>query len=346
VTILKRLWLNLIEAYVRIGFKFYYKNIETKYHEGIPKDKPILFLSNHQNALLDPLLIAVNSTRKNYFLTRADVFSNKMIRFLLNSFQMLPVYRVRDGIRKITKNRSIFSRCAEILEKDQSIIVFPEGNHSLNRTVRPLSKGFTRIVKAYFKQNINGNLIIIPVGLNYQTPMDYGDRVAIHYGTPIDPRAYLIDNSKLDVTSLKTRVHEELQKLTTHIDAHRNYESTIRELNAMKVDYTKPAQVNHFLIKGHYDGDPIGKNSYLSSIVMFPLILFHLFPYLLWKYLFLPRIGEKEFFGTYRYAVCMTLAPVFLVVETILIAFILGTSTALAFCLIGIILPLLYLRLK
>jgi 1-acyl-sn-glycerol-3-phosphate acyltransferase len=343
---LKNLWLNLVEIYVRIGFKFYYKKIDTRYYDEIPKNTPLLFLSNHQNALLDPLLITVKSTRKNFFLTRADVFSNKMVKRILNSLQMLPVYRVRDGIRSITKNNSIFKRCSEILKQDQSIILFPEGNHSLKRTVRPLSKGFTRVVNAYLSNVEGGNLKIIPIGLNYQSPMEYGDRVAIHFGKPIDPVSYLKSNSELDVLRLKNRVHEELQKLTTHIDDQRDYDTIIKDLKKMRVDFTKPLLVNEYLSKGHYNGNQVRKNSLFFSILKIPVILFHLFPYLYWKFIFSPRIEEEEFIGTYRYAVSITLAPVFLIVETILISLIFGGWYASLFALIGIFLPLIALRLK
>jgi 1-acyl-sn-glycerol-3-phosphate acyltransferase len=345
-TILKKLWLNLVQVYVSLGFKFYYKKIETRYHDEIPGNIPILFLSNHQNALLDPLLITVNSTRKNYFLTRADVFSNNMIKRILKSLQMLPVYRVRDGIRTITKNNSIFRRCSEILQEDQSIILFPEGNHSLNRTVRPLSKGFTRIINSYFSNEKNRKLKIIPVGLNYQTPMEYGDSVSIHFGKPIDPGTYLNSKSELDVPGLKNRVHKELQKLTTHIDKQKDYDSTITELNQMKVDFTKPELVNEHLRNGQYKGTQMRKNSFLFSVLKIPIKLVHLIPYLFWKYIFSPRIKDEEFIGTYRYAVCMTLAPIFLIVEAILIALIFGGWYALLFALAGIFLPLIALRLK
>jgi 1-acyl-sn-glycerol-3-phosphate acyltransferase len=134
--ILKKLWLIIVEAYIKLGFLFYYKKIKKIYLEEIPKDKAVMFLSNHQSALLDPLLITVNSTRKNYFLTRADVFKNRIVKSILTSLQMIPVYRLRDGIRTITKNNEIFSYCSEILMDNNSIILFPEGNHSLNRSVR------------------------------------------------------------------------------------------------------------------------------------------------------------------------------------------------------------------
>lgn len=259
---------------------------------------------------------------------------------------MLPVYRVRDGIRTITKNKSIFSECSKILHQDQSIILFPEGNHSLNRTVRPLSKGFTRIIDAYLSDYENGKLIIIPVGLNYQTPKDYGDRVAIHFGKPIDPSAFLKTNSELDITGIKEKVREELKKLTTHINDQNDYDNMIMKLNQLNVDFTKPELVNDYIKTGNYKGKHLKNSSSLYSLLKIPVILLHLIPYLFWKFIFSPKIKDEEFIGTYRYAVCMTLAPISLIVKTILIALLFGAWYALIFVLLGTILPLLALRLK
>ena len=51
---------------MRIGFAFYFKNIRIKGDKKIPSKKPILFVANHQNALIDPLLIGATNKRELY----------------------------------------------------------------------------------------------------------------------------------------------------------------------------------------------------------------------------------------------------------------------------------------
>ncbi len=92
------------------------------------------------------------------------MFKKELIRKLLMSLQMLPVYRVRDGWNNITNNTTIFNTCTELLNKNQAIVMFPEGNHNLARRVRPLSKGFTRIVFDSIEKHPNLDLQIVPVG--------------------------------------------------------------------------------------------------------------------------------------------------------------------------------------
>ena len=330
-----------------MGFLFYYQKIDVHYIEKIPKNKAVLFLSNHQNALLDPLIITVNSTRKNYFLTRADVFSNKFISSILNSLQMLPVYRVRDGIRTITKNKKIFSTCSEILHQNKSIILFPEGNHSLKRSVRDLSKGFTRIVEDFLNTNQNHELVIVPVGLNYQSPRAYGDRVSIYFGNHIDPLNFMNSENDVDIQQLKACVQYHLKELTTHFEMDDNYESTIEKLNALKVDYTNPKLIkecvnNQFKYKGKH----VKRNSGWYNIFRFLTILIYSLPFFIWKIRVVPTIKEDEFIGTMRFATIISIAPIFLVLEILLIAILFGTIYGLIGLLIALIIPLITLRVK
>ena len=117
---MKKLWLHSVRLYLQLGMFFYFRRINVHHLENVPKDKPVLLLANHQNALIDALLIALKSGRFAYFLTRAGVFKKAFISKLLKSLQMLPVYRVRDGWNNLTNNNAIFENCTNLLHKGRS----------------------------------------------------------------------------------------------------------------------------------------------------------------------------------------------------------------------------------
>ena len=77
----------------------FYRRIFVHGIENIPTDKPVIFAPNHQNALMDPLIILYTTPFQTYFLARADIFKRPMLRKLFTFFKMLPVYRIRDGIK-------------------------------------------------------------------------------------------------------------------------------------------------------------------------------------------------------------------------------------------------------
>ncbi|MDZ7613592.1 MAG: hypothetical protein U5K51_07775 [Flavobacteriaceae bacterium] len=82
----------------------------------------------------------------------------------------------------------------EQLNKKLALLIFAEGSHSLQRKVRPLSKGFTRVVFGALEKNPELEIDIIPVGINYTEPTRFGSSVAIFYGKPINANTYWLAN--------------------------------------------------------------------------------------------------------------------------------------------------------
>ena len=186
---------EFLRILVKISLKGYFNKIVIEGKENIPKNTPILLVANHQNALIDPLLLATHTGLKPSFLTRASVFKKSFVAKLLNFIHMLPVYRVRDGFSTIQQNQTTFDQTYEVLQKNGTVIIFAEGSHSLIRNLRPLSKGFTRIIFGALEQNPELDLTIIPVGLNYAKAEDFAESVAIHYGKPLAVKDFLKDGN-------------------------------------------------------------------------------------------------------------------------------------------------------
>jgi len=343
---LQQLWLHLVQSYLSLGFKFYYKKFEAVYLEEIPKDKAVIFLSNHQNALLDPLLISLKSTRKNHFLTRAAVFKNPTVAKILNSLQMLPVYRAIDGVDILEKNKEIFTKSAELLHKNKSIILFPEGSHDLKRRVRPLKKGFSRIIEETLQKYPKTDIVIIPIGVNYKSPTEYGDSATIYFGNHISPNEYWKED-KLDFLGLAKVVSTGMKKLTTHIDPLSEYEETHAKLKQLNVDFTNPIEVNTCISKDFKCPDKkTDTDSKLYPLLLSFIKIFYFIPYLIWKKMAFPKVKELEFLGTFRYALLITLAPIFLLILVVILTLLFGKTIGGTVFIIGILLPLLALRVK
>lgn len=124
---------NLINAILRLLVKValhgYFKKIIVEGKENIPKNRPVILVANHQNALIDPLLLATHTNLNPWFLTRAAVFSNPIAAKLLHFIRMLPVYRLRDGFspfRIISRHLMILMKCSaktELLSFSQKELI-------------------------------------------------------------------------------------------------------------------------------------------------------------------------------------------------------------------------------
>ena len=62
-----KLGYNIVKLWLRTGLFFYYGRMKVVGRGNIPKNKPIMLLANHQNALMDPLMIAMNCGVKPFF---------------------------------------------------------------------------------------------------------------------------------------------------------------------------------------------------------------------------------------------------------------------------------------
>lgn len=341
-----KLWLLSVRGYLKLGLFFYFKKIQIFNADKVPKDKAVLILSNHQNALLDALLIATKCGRFVFYLTRASVFKKSFVDKLLRSLQMLPVYRMRDGWSNITKNNSIFSNCADLLSKNEGVVIFPEGNHNLKRTVRPFSKGFTRIVFETLQNYPELDLKLLPVGLNFVKPKEFGDSVAIYFGNTLDAQQYASNFDNENVLKLKEDVHNEISKLTTHIPGD-DYHETIEALDNLNVDYLNPDLVNacHTSDFKHCESSSKPNLNGLRSVLKFLLKLVLFGPYLVWKKVLKPKIEEVEFISTFRFAVALTLVPIWLISIGLVLSVFFGWMVGVGFIASVLLLDLLAVKI-
>ncbi len=315
----------LLKYWVKIGLHLYYGKIVVLGLDTVPKDKPILFLPNHQSALLDVLLIGVDCGRKPYFLTRSDVFKRPMLERFFTYLQMIPIYRIRDGRNALKNNEAVFAKCAALLGKNQAILMFPEANHNIKRRVRPLSKGFTRILFSALDKNPDLDIQMIPVGLNYRTNSGFPDQVAIYFGKCI-PVLPLYDKADPlgSANKVKEAVAINLKGLTTHIRNEEDHDKIEKQLNGLGVDYLAPSKVNEAI-------DKMGELEVLTPIKpvingINPLfkavfILLNLPMTVLWWGWMKPKVWEPEFTGTLRFAFALLGMPLYYMFVFITISF-------------------------
>ncbi|PWI30445.1 glycerol acyltransferase [Flavobacteriaceae bacterium LYZ1037] len=329
-----------------MGLFFYYKKIIVVKEKQIPRNKPILFLSNHQNALIDALLIATTSGRFSYFLTRASVFKKNIVSKLLHSVNMLPVYRVRDGWSTITKNNYIFKTCTEKLKNNEAVALFPEGNHHLNRSVRPLSKGFTRIIFESLSAYPDLDLQLVPIGINYLDGTTFGDSVALYYGNPIPAKSMVSKFSNEEIVALRQTIQSKIKGLTTHIDPN-GYAKTITKLNSLNIDYLQPKLVNACLETNFEtcESNPKQTKSWLKSFFMVLLKINLFLPIVIWRCYIKPKIDEVEFIATFRFAIAITLVPLWLLIICMIITLNFGLLFGITYFLSVLLVTLISVKL-
>lgn len=322
---MKNLGYRVLKLWIKTGLHLYYGKIKISGLENIPKNEPVLFLPNHQGALMDVLLIVTDCNRKPFFLTRSDVFKRPALKKFFSFLRMLPIYRIRDGRESLKKNQAVFDRCARLFQEKHALVIFPEANHNLKRRVRPLSKGFTRILFSTLKKMPESEIHIVPVGMNYRSNYGFPDKVAVYYGQPISAKSMFEKRNQNAVNSLKDAVSDSLKTLTTHIEDEESYDTTIQKLDALQVDYLNPKETNAAIQNGgtlHGEKTHAPNPKVLQAVFKGIFIALNFPVVMLWRAGIKPKVWEPEFMGTLRFGFALLVYPIYyLIVFAIFAAF-------------------------
>lgn len=344
---IRELWYELLRAYVSFGLRFYFKEITVVGKDKLPKDKPIIFLSNHQNAFLDALLIVTTNMGKIHFLTRSEVFGKKFYKWLLSTMRLIPIYRIRDGWESLEKNAETFRQCNDAFSKGECILLFPEGNHDQHRRVRPLSRGFTKIAFGALTQQPALDLQIVPVGINYEHHHNFFKRVSIYYGDPISVKAYNEETNGANL--LREKVSEELKELIIHIDDLTKHDEILSQIKSSTLDLCDPVKVNQALKDNDWSRFASKKKtkSALVDVLFFPFrivfMILNFVPMSIWKSI-RKKIKDPVMVTSIKVGVGVFIFPIVYMLQSAVVLLFSNLLIAAGFLLVCIIsLPLISL---
>lgn len=325
---------TLVKTYIKLALALFYKDISVSGKDHLPKDQsiPLLFVANHQNAMMDPVLVATAIKEPMYFLARASAFKNKIASKLLRTIHAIAIYRVRDGVNSKKLNEAVFSECLSLFNKGQNILIFPEGSHSTKRQIRSLRAGFTRMIIDFIKANPNKKIRIIPIGLNYNNTENYAKKVHIVIGEPIDPTLFFYTDALKTKRHLIEEVSKQLKKVTVHID-DANYKEIHDSLNEQ--DFLLPNETNQKIKKSNIEKRIVKKKS--NHIFYYLMMINSAFPFLIWHWM-QSKIKEREFISTAKFSLGITVFPLFYFLQTALVNAYFGGVIAISYLVLTIVL--------
>jgi 1-acyl-sn-glycerol-3-phosphate acyltransferase len=215
---------RLLRPIVRVALQVFFKKIYINGIENIPKNRPIIIAGNHQTAFFEPILLACFLPMPIHSMTRGDMFAKPFIRKLLESMNMIPIFRFRNGFGNLRQNHESFEKCYEVLKKNGTILIFSEGNVSIEKRLRPLQKGTARMAFGAATAGAQG-ICVLPVGTNYTYSDQPRSEAMIEIGQPIDIQAFMSTyaaNEQRAVAQLTQNIQANLSPLVVHIQQPEN----------------------------------------------------------------------------------------------------------------------------
>jgi 1-acyl-sn-glycerol-3-phosphate acyltransferase len=182
---------------------------------NVSREGPALLVANHQS-FIDPVLIALAARRHLCYLARKTLFHDRVFSRLIRSLNAVPINQegfAREGLETIL----------EQLKAGRAVVVFPEGERTMDGKMHPLRPGVYLLIRRLA-------MPIVPIGIagaydawprwrRYPIPaplfLPPSQRtIAVSIGRPLDSRQFagLARQRVLDV------VYGELQKMAARAE--------------------------------------------------------------------------------------------------------------------------------
>ena len=142
----------------------------------------MLVVANHGNGFVDPVVVAAVLGRLPRFLAKAALWKVVIARPFLGLAGVLPVYRSADGDRA-SNNTSVFEACHRELAQGATVAIFPEGTTGDRAGLDRVKSGAARIALGALPTA--PDVVIVPIGMAYESKVETRSRVAVMFGEPI-----------------------------------------------------------------------------------------------------------------------------------------------------------------
>jgi 1-acyl-sn-glycerol-3-phosphate acyltransferase len=176
-----------------IALHWFYGDIRVVGDERIPARGPLLIAVNHQNALVDSLIVGWIVPRRVAMTAKATLTDNLLIALLFRLLNVVPLRRVSDEVRKSngipldpSRNREAFREITSLLAKSGAVLIFPEGKSHNEFGLEPLKTGLARLALQSRDEAAIKGIRVLPIGLVFEDKGAPGTIVGARIGEPIE----------------------------------------------------------------------------------------------------------------------------------------------------------------
>jgi glycerol-3-phosphate O-acyltransferase/dihydroxyacetone phosphate acyltransferase len=163
----------------------YFRSIEEVGDRPLADVGGRLFVSNHQNALIDPILVITRAPCEISPVAKSTLWKIPGLKWLLDQAKAVPIIRRRDDPEKsAATNDAVFEKVGGFLAKGGNILIFPEGTSHNEPQLQKLKTGAARMLLR--AEEANGprskELTFQAVGLEFEARDVFRSRVVVVYG--------------------------------------------------------------------------------------------------------------------------------------------------------------------
>jgi 1-acyl-sn-glycerol-3-phosphate acyltransferase len=176
-----------------IALHWFYGAIRVVDIEKIPARGPLFIAVNHQNALVDSLITAWVVRRRVTMTAKATLMENPFTALLFRILGVVPLRRSSDEVARASavkvsrsRNDDAFREILDVLERQGTVLIFPEGKSHNERGLEPLKSGLARLALSAKDARAISGVKILPLGLIFEDKARPGSAVGVRIGDAIE----------------------------------------------------------------------------------------------------------------------------------------------------------------
>ncbi len=255
---------HFLKQIIKIALSVFFKKVVISGKENIPDKGPLIIVANHPNTFMDPFIIIANTRQRIGFVGNASIFVNKIVNGVFSYFHVIPIFRKKDVLPGVEpNNKKTFVKCHDYLDKQGTLLIFPEGNSYYELKLRKIKTGTARIALSFEEShNFEGKLKILPIALDYSDSIQFRSIISVTVNPPLNVHTYeeMYLNNEFDgVVRLTEDIKRELEKHIPHtsdkdqeeflIKAHKFYAAYYDPMSHLYLNAKRSLQLRNQLSK-------------------------------------------------------------------------------------------------
>jgi len=200
-----------VRQLARTALRFYFRHIEIAGADNVPQAGAVLFCGNHQNSLIDPMMIICHSGRTVRFAAADILFSNPVLGFLFRQLQAVPIRRRQDHEGETVDNTQAFDALYGVLRDGGAMGIFPEGISHRESDLSEFKTGPARMALGSKSTHPEQRVYIVPCGLYYSAPNRFRSAALLQLGSPIEVTAERVAAHSQDERAAVRQLTEDLE---------------------------------------------------------------------------------------------------------------------------------------
>ena len=213
---------RLLQSLARTLAEIFFGKLRIHGRENIRIEAGTIFVANHPNTFLDPLLVTALAPGRVHYWAKSTLWKFPLLGSILDRLGAIPIHRRQDAGGSKRDNSGSMDAAANKLNQYAHVLIFPEGVSEPGLSLKPIKTGAARLgFQAITANDWQEEVYIVPIALDYSEPTLFRSPVTVRIGEAVALskwRDEWEENNREAVLQVTGILSEQLKNMLPHLD--------------------------------------------------------------------------------------------------------------------------------